>query len=81
MRTKYGYEMSAVDVKGARQVRFHKDDGFEARATFHLTKEDLEEAVRILSEAVVRTGESLSLCCLGEGVLVSEGTKEVGDGD
>jgi hypothetical protein len=71
-RTRYGYEMALVDVKGnwrERQVRFEREEGHEARAAFVLTRGDLELALGMVLEEAVRTGGEKPLCCFDGEVL------------
>ena len=69
MRTKYGYKASVTEARGVKQVMFERDEGHSVRATFLLTRDDLEEAARMLSEACFRIGDAKPLCCLDGDVL------------
>jgi len=67
-KTKYGYDVSLCDMQGLTELRFEKDEGHGGRASFILTKEDLEAALKLVLEKV-RIEQGRPLCCVDGGVL------------
>lgn len=48
-KTKYGYDVSVCDTRGAASLRFERGEEHGRRASFVLTREDLEVALKFIA--------------------------------